>query len=59
MKRSGFSEEQVIGIVKQHESGVKTADLCRGHRISAAVVYQWKQKYEGMEVSEAQRLKAL
>jgi putative transposase len=59
MKKSRFMEEQIIGIVKQHESGVKTADLCREHGISAATFYQWKQKFGGMEVSEAQRLRAL
>ena len=59
MKKSRFMEEQIIGIVKHHESGVKTADLCREHGISAATFYQWKQKFGGMEVSEAQRLRAL
>ena len=59
MKKSRFSEEQVIGILKQHESGVKTADLFREHGISAATFYQWKQKFGGMDVSEAQRLKSL
>ena len=57
MKKSRFSEEQIIGILKQHESGVKTADVCREHGVSAATFYGWKQKYGGMEVSEAQRLK--
>ena len=57
MKKSRFSEEQIIGILKQHESGVKTADVCREHGISAATFYGWKQKYGGMDVSEAQRLK--
>ena len=57
MKKSRYSEEQVIGILKQHESGVKTADLCREHGISAATFYQWKQKFGGLDVSEAQRLK--
>ncbi len=56
MRRSG---EQVIGILKQHEAGVKTADLCREHGISAATFYGWKSKFGGMDVSEAQRLKAL
>ena len=59
MKKSRFSEEQIIGILKQHESGVKTADLCREHGISAATFYQWKQKFGGLDVSEAQRLRAL
>ena len=57
MKKSRFSEEQIIGILKQHESGVKTADVCREHGVSAATFYGWKQKYGGMDVSEAQRLK--
>ena len=58
MKKSRFSEEQVIGILKQQEAGMKTADLCREHGISAATFYGWKQKFGGMDVSEAQRLKA-
>ena len=59
MKKSRFSEEQIIGVLKQHESGVKTADLCREHGISAATFYHWKSKFGGMDVSEAQRLRAL
>ena len=59
MKKSRFSEEQVIGILKQLEAGMKTADLCREHGISAATFYQWKQKFGGMDVNEAQRLKSL
>jgi len=59
MKKSRFSDEQIIGILKQGEAGVKTADLCREHGISAATFYGWKQKFGGMEVAEAQRLKAL
>jgi len=59
MKKSRFSEEQIIGILKQHEAGVKTADVCREHGISAATIYGWKQKFGGMEVAEAQRWKAL
>ena len=59
MKRSRFSEEPIIGILKQHEAGVKTADLCREHGISAATFYPWKSKFGGLEVSEAQRLRAL
>ncbi len=59
MKRSRFSEEQIIGMLKQHEAGLKTADLCREHGISAATFYTWKSKYGGMEVAEAQRLKGL
>ena len=59
MKKSRFSEEQIIGILKQHEAGLKTADVCREHGISTATFYGWKQKFGGMEVAEAQRLKAL
>jgi putative transposase len=59
MKKSRYTEEQIIGILKQHEAGVKTADLCREHGISAATFYGWKSKYGGMEVGEAQRLKQL
>ena len=54
-----YTEEQVLVILKQHEAGVKTADVCREHGISAATFYGWKSKYGGMEVSEAQRLKAM
>ncbi len=59
MKKSRYTEEQIIGILKQHEAGVKTADLSREHGISAVTFYGWKQKFGGMDVSEAQRLKAL
>ena len=59
MKKSRFSEEQIIGVLKQHEAGVKTAELCREHGISAATFYQWKSKFGGMEVSDAQRLREL
>lgn len=59
MKRSRFSEEQIIAILKEHEAGSKTVDICRRHGISDATFYKWKAKYGGMEVSEAKRLKAL
>jgi putative transposase len=59
MKRSRFSEEQIIAILKQQESGVATADLCREHGISSATFYTWKAKFGGLEVSDARRLKAL
>ena len=59
MKRTRFSEEQIIGILKQHENGVSTADVCREHGISSATFYKWKAKFGGLEVSDARRLKAL
>jgi putative transposase len=59
MKRSRFSEEQIIGVLKEHEAGSKTADVCRKHGISEATFYSWKSKYGGLDVSEARRLKAL
>jgi putative transposase len=59
MKRKRFTEEQIIGILKEHELGAKTADLCRKHGISEASFYNWKSKYGGIEISEAKRLKAL
>jgi len=59
MKRSRFSEEQIIGILKEHESGVPIAELCRKHGVSDASIYKWKAKYGGTDVSEAKRLKAL
>jgi putative transposase len=59
MKRSRFSDEQIIAIVKEQEAGAKTADVCRKHGISDATFYKWKAKYGGLEISEARRLKAL
>ena len=59
MKRSRFSEEQIIGILKEHQAGMSAADLCRRHGISDATFYTWRSKYGGMEVSDAKKLKAL
>ncbi|MGV1868645.1 IS3 family transposase [Rhizobium sp. VS19-DR96] len=59
MKKQRFTEEQIIGVLKEQEAGAKAADLCRKHAISEATFYNWKAKYGGMEVSEAKRLKAL
>ena len=59
MKRSRFTEEQIIAILREQESGAKTADLCRRHGISSATFYAWKAKFGGMDPSEAKRLKAL
>jgi putative transposase len=59
MKRSRFSEEQIIAILKEQEAGAKTVDVCRKHGISDVTFYKWKSKYGGMEASDAKRLKAL
>jgi putative transposase len=59
MKRSRFSEEQIIAILREHEAGMKTDDVCRKHGISSATFYKWKAKYGGMDVSDARRLRAL
>ncbi len=59
MKRSRFSDEQIIRILKEHQAGMTAAELCRKHGISDATFYKWRSKYGGMEVSEAKRLKAL
>jgi len=59
MKRTRFTEEQIIAILKEQETGVPVADLCRKHGVSNASIYKWKAKYGGMDVSEARRLKAL
>ena len=59
MKRSRFSEEQIIAILKEQEAGMPTADVCRRHGVSSATFYKWKAKFGGLEVSEAKRLRQL
>ncbi len=59
MRASRFTEEQIIGMLKDQEAGAKTADVCRKHGISSATFYKFKARYGGMDVSDARRLKAL
>jgi putative transposase len=59
MKRSRFTEEQIIGILKEHEAGVAVSELCRKHGVSDASIYKWKARFGGMDVSEAKRLRSL
>ena len=59
MRTSRFTEEQIVGILKEHEGGAGTAALCRQHGISQQTLYRWKRAYGGLEVSQARRLKVL
>ena len=59
MKKSRFTEQQIVGILKESEAGAKTADLCRTHGISSATFYAWKSKFGGMEVSDVVKMRAL
>lgn len=59
MRKSRFSEEQIIGILKEHQAGMPATELCRKHGVSDATFYKWRSKFGGMEVSDAKRLKGL
>ena len=59
MKKARFTEEQIIGILREHEARAATADVCRRHGVSSATFYKWKAKYGGLEVSDAKRLRTL
>jgi len=59
MKKSRFSESQIIAIIKEHEAGARVEDLTRRHGMSGTTLYKWKAKYGGMDISEAKKLKAV
>ena len=59
MRKSRFSEEQIIGILKEHQAGLSAAEVCRKHGISDATFYKWRSRFGGMEVSDARKLKGL
>ena len=59
MKRSRFTEEQIVGVLKEQEAGQRTADVCRRHEISEGTFYKWKAKFGGLDVSDGRRPKAL